>query len=1184
MAVQFLLGKAGLNHFQKIASLLKDGMKQEPTHQFFYLVPNHIKFESELETLKAINENNQTVYAQEKLQVFSFTRLVWYFLNNTEEYQQPILSDSAINIIIYQILRDREEDLTIYRGEINQTGFIQQLTSQIKEIQAGKIESNDLKKLINDSQLNLNSEVINKLNDLAIIYEEFNQRVSDDYLYHADTLKLLANYLNENDLSQMNFYISGFSQFSAQELEIVQILIEKANYILIDFDLDQKYPNQLPENPNLFWRSANLYYQLYNYAKNQNVKIMVDQFVDQSDQSETMQALEDFFIQNTAMKKDIQKSELKQPAIDVMEANSTYMELQIVTNQIKQMVATGNYRYSDFILITKDLNQYRNIIQPIFEMQQIPHFEDIQKTMDSHPLVEFIDALFSIDRGSNKRNYRYQDVMRLLKTELLVPKIDQDTFMEINEFRDDLAITENYVLKNGYEGSRWTQKDDWQYLFVADNTTGILTDKNREMSAKINVIKHLIQEKLPSFFKKINHAKTIQEAITLLYQFLIENGIVERLKIWQQHSLDHNRLQEADQSEQVWNTFCSLLDDFVEFIGDKPFIQDDFLNLLKAGFSGASYSQIPSTIDQVAISETGMVQMRDKKMVFMIGSNDDNMPGTVENTSLLNDIDREQITPGLSEDQFLNDNSELQMANEPFMNYLAFMNAKEKIVFSYSKGGDTEQNKQISPYVKAIMHHFSLEKVEVKDNPKVENSNEYLGSKRITLSNLVKIALDSKTRSIPLGAFWSNVYQKLVNDVNYYQLTNKLLGGLNYKNEPEALNQEIVTELYGNELNTSISRLEEFYSNPYEYFLKYGLKLKERDVFELSAASTGQFFHESLDLILKTVRKRNQRLEDFNEQQIKNLVNEVNQQILMNDENMQYEILKSSKRMSYISNQLLKTIQRMTKTLGEQFKRTKMQPIQTEVTFGNVGGKNGDLKPLEFQLDTGQVVKVRGRIDRIDELATDDTNYLGIVDYKSGQKSIDLAKAYDGIAMQMMTYLDALKINLDELSTSQKAKLAGALYLQISNPILKDDGKNNYFDPEQIEKAVIKEQKYNGLLVNDQEFLDSLFSDHTDEVYPLQKKKDGDLSKQSAKSVILPDDLDRLLEHTEKKIKEAGERIYAGEIKLAPMKYKQETALQFSEYKSVMQFDPMLTENNYREVEAYDQQKVLDLLREEGNQ
>lgn len=1184
MAVQFLLGKAGFYHFQKIAAILQKGMQEAPNQQFFYLVPNHIKFESELETLKAINEKQQPIYAQEKLQVFSFTRLVWYFLNNTAEYQRPVLSDSAINIIIYQILKDREADLTIYRGEINQTGFIQQLTSQIKEIQAGKIESHDLKKLINDSELNLNTEVINKLNDLAIIYEEFTQRVSSEYLYHADTLKLLADYLRSHDLSQMKFYISGFSQFSAQELEIVQILIENANYVLIDFDLDQKYAEQLPSSPNLFWRSGNLYYQLYNYAKNHQIKIMVDQYVDQTKQSKTMQALETFFIQNTAMKKELSKANVDDPAIEVIEANSSYMELQSVTNQIKQMVATGKYRYSDFILITKDLNQYRNIIQPIFSMQAIPHFEDIQKSMDSHPLVEFIDALFSIDHANKQRKYRYQDVMRLLKTELLRPKLDQETLIGIDEFRDDLAITENYVLKNGYEGYRWTRSDDWKYLFIPDDSVGILTDKNREMSKKINLIRQLIKDKLPPFFKKLKQAKTVQEAITCLYQFLVNNGVVEQLKSWQEAALDHDQLQEADQVEQVWNTFCGLLDDFSKFIGEQPFVQDDFLNLLKAGFAGASYSQIPSTIDQVSISETGMVQMRNKKVVFMIGANDDNMPGTVENNSLLNDLDREQITPLLSPDQFLNDNSELQMANEPFMNYLAFMNAQEKIVFSYSKGGEDDQVKQLSPYVKAIMHHFSLEKLILKDNPKVENTTAYLGSKRTTLSNLVKVALDSKTRAIALGDFWSNVYQKLVNDRNYQPLTHKLLGGLDYKNEPKALDQSIVTDLYGSELNTSISRLEEFYANPYEYFLKYGLKLKERDVFELSSASTGQFFHESLDLILKTVRQRNQKLEDFDENQIKALVNEVNQQILLNDETMQYEILKSSKRMNYISNQLLKTIQRMTKTLGAQFKRSQMRPIETEVTFGNVGQERGDLKPLEIKLATGQMVKVRGRIDRIDELVTEDGNYLGIVDYKSGQKKIDLAKAYDGIAMQMMTYLDALKINLDHLSTAQKAKLAGALYLKISNPILDDDGKINYFDQEQVEKEMIKAQKYNGLLVNDQAFLDNLFADKIDEVYPLSKKKDGNLTSQSLKSMIAPDDLDRLLNHTEQKIKEAGERIYAGEIDLSPMKYKQETALQYSEYKSVMQFDPMLTENNYREVEDYNQKVVLDLLRKEGEQ
>ena len=48
-------------------------------------------------------------------------------------------------------------------------------------------------------------------------------------------------------------------------------------------------------------------------------------------------------------------------------------------------------------------------------------------------------------------------------------------------------------------------------------------------------------------------------------------------------------------------------------------------------------------------------------------------------------------------------------------------------------------------------------------------------------------------------------------------------------------------ELYGKEIYTSISRMENFYNCEYKYFMQFGLKLKERTVYGLTPAATGDF-------------------------------------------------------------------------------------------------------------------------------------------------------------------------------------------------------------------------------------------------------------------------------------------------------------------------------------------------------
>ena len=146
MSLQFILGKASDDHFSKVVDNLHK-TSEDREIKSFYIVPNNVKFESELNTLKKLNAKNAATYAQNQAQVFSFSRLIWYFLNGEADYQLPQLSQTAINMIIYQIIEDHEEQLTIYRGEGKQAGFIQQIANQISELQQGNLSPDDLDRL-----------------------------------------------------------------------------------------------------------------------------------------------------------------------------------------------------------------------------------------------------------------------------------------------------------------------------------------------------------------------------------------------------------------------------------------------------------------------------------------------------------------------------------------------------------------------------------------------------------------------------------------------------------------------------------------------------------------------------------------------------------------------------------------------------------------------------------------------------------------------------------------------------------------------------------------------------------------------------------------------------------------------------------------------------------------------------
>ncbi|CAI2696850.1 ATP-dependent helicase/deoxyribonuclease subunit B [Apilactobacillus kunkeei] len=1185
MSLQFILGTASYDHEAVIVDSLKESINNHPDDEFFYLVPNHIKFESEVQALKDLNTDNEPIYAESKFQTFSITRLVWYYMKNNQEYQKTRLSDSGISMLIYQILIDHQDELTVFRGETGQPGFIQKLAQQISEMQSGQISADNLEKIV-DNNDKLNAGLRDKMHDFIIIYRAFEEQTQGIYLYKSDVLNLFCRFIenDELDLSHSHFYFNGFNQFTAQEAKLVELLIKRSAGVTIGLNLDRKYPDELPQGPNLFFQSAKWYNRFYNIARATNVPVLVDKMAKNLRVSDDLHKLDTYWSQSTGLG-DIDKSELSNPdSIQVYRADSPFAEVENIAVKIRQMVAHGGYKYSDFLILTRHLDKYQNVINPVFKMLDVPAFNDVSKSMKDHPLVELIDALFSLENGSRK--YQYQDVMRLLKTELMVPGDGNGNFMDSEEYRQYVALTENLVLKNGYEGSRWTQKEDWQYAWLSESDFGVQADRIRNISEKINVIRHFIGENFPPFFKKLRNAKNGQDAAAILFQFLVDMGVVRRLKQWRNDSIDNDNLIDAAQPEQVWQTFTNLLDDYVSILGNREFNADDFLNLLQSGFAGANYSQIPSTLDQVAISESGIVQMNNRKVVFMMGATDEVMPDKITNEALFSDADRDDLRDFFDDDQYLRETSENQMANDPFLNYLAFLSGSEKLIFSYSLGDSDESSVAISPYVSRIAEHFGIDIQHISSHPTSDAKDvyEYVGTYRSTLRHLVQASQDAKVKNSNLAPAWQYIYNKLNQNLNYRDLTNKLLGGLDYNNTPTQLLPEIVTGLYGDKINTSISKLEQFYSNPYEYFLRYGLKLKERDVFDLSPASTGQFYHESMDHLMRIVNSEHIDLENLDKQAINDLVDTVVAKMLEDPNDFQYTILSSSSRMNYIKNQLIKTVKHTIETIQKQSKYTPMRAKKTEISFGQVGHKD-DLQPLSFELPksneltTAKLVNVRGRIDRIDSMNVDGKNYLGIVDYKSSERKLDFSRVYDGTSMQMMTYIDVLAHNLGIIDEEEKAALAGAVYMHIYNPkYTKDDLKKSF------EEAVLSKQKYQGILVNDGELLDKIDKTIADDkygssnVYPLRKKKDGSFYKSSP--IVQPEDLDLLLSHNEDLIKKAGLEIFTGNIDLKPARFGQnQDAMQFTPYRSIMQFDPLLNENNYRDVPNYSLEEVLKMLR-----
>lgn len=1164
MTLNFVLGKNQFDHQKKMMELFKKDYQKNPEGQFFFLVPNHIKFESEINTLKALGQgdtSNDELIATSNVQSFSFSRLAWYFLRGQSIYNADSLTETKSAMLLRNIILQHKSELKIFSGMVGKPGFIDQLSTQFTELLNGQVEPDDLEAVLAQDDPEVFTD---KIQELDIIYQDYFNQIQG-LATNTFQLDALSKFFDQNLHTQdYYFYISGFSSFTAAELNLVKSMILNCKNVTISFALE-KPALKMDEVDNFYYRPANTYHQLYQISRNGQIPSH-NFFADQLRVSEDIAKLEDYWIQSSEYSEKIQKSSLNDKnSVQIWKCTDKQTEVSSISTYIRQLVANQGYRYKDFLILSRDLGQYSSFIESFMENNEVPYFIDLQNKMTDHPFKKMIDLLFAwINRGMQS-----SDVIALFRTELLIPDVFEKT--DISIYREAVDLAENYALANGVTRRSWLGKD---FVPEAELDSEVDAEKIRDYRL-MNVIKNYAA----SLYNELNDFSetehTTLEAATFIYNFLDNHGVFKQLIEWQKQATEQNNLSQADQPQQVVNKFNEILDEYVEVFKNTEFKSDDFIEILDAGFETATYSQVPSTLDAVSISEIGMIQPNDRQITIIIGSTVNNMPGTSVSNNIISDDERQAISGALSDGKYLKDSDEIVNDSEPFLHDVVFTTPKERLIFTYPNFTDDNKQQELSSYVIRIMNHFELPEQKILLNPDSKDDEEnqiirYIGSKTSSLNYLIRVSRSALDNKIGLSSQWNYVRNSLMND-NPKQ-TQFVMSSLDYKNIPHDLRPETVEQLYGNNMNISISRLETFYENEYQYFLKYGLRLKPRQLFEVTPAQTGSLFHAVLDGLVKYTNQEKVKIQDLTDEQLSKLVSDIFKEKVSYPEN---KVFLASARMEFIASQIERTLKQLALAIKRQLSRNKFIPRASEVTFGRINNQQ-NLPGLSFKVLDKHWINVRGKIDRIDEMLVDGTDYLAIIDYKSSERNFDFSNFLEGLTMQMPTYLESLSQNLDLLKSdtdASEARVAGAFYSHILNPKLKLTRKAI------TDTNLLNEFKLKGLVLDDDKLLeniDSKLMSGKSPIVPVKYKKDEGFVGEPD-SVLSQSDFFKILNYNRHLITKAGEKIYSGKLNLNPYRdYQLKTGLTYSDYQSIFEFDAMLPENDYHEIIKY---KKIDVLK-----
>ncbi|MGG1689880.1 helicase-exonuclease AddAB subunit AddB [Heyndrickxia ginsengihumi] len=1163
MSLRFIIGRPGTGKTKRIHEEIQQELKENPSgFPIIYLVPEQMTFLSESELTK-FPEINGMIRAQ----VYSFTRLAWKVLQEVGGISRYHISSVGLNMLIRKIMEDKKDDLQLFVKVADKPGFIEHIETMLTEFKRYCIDPD----LLHSQQLLLQPEgkskaLADKLHDLELIYQSYQEMLIDKYVDSEDYLRLLATSIEKSSyLKDASIYIDGFHQFTPQEYLVISHLMKTCKKVTVALTVDRPFRNVKPDELQLFRMSGEAYATIYDLALQHQITIEEDLVLTDPKrfQHESLQFLQSHF------EKLPLPSFPKAPSIELWQANNRRSEIEGIARHIRDVVRKEHARYRDIAILVRNGHEYQEMIETIFSDFDIPYFIDQKQPMLNHPLIELIRSTLEILNS----HWRYEPIFRAIKTDLLFP-VDAP----IHQMREKMDRLENYVLAYGIQGERWINKKRWEYRRIRGLELESVpqTDQERAIEQELNELRLFITAPILRLQRRLKKAQNSKQLCEALYLYLEELEIPKKLENLRIAREESGELVASRTHDQAWNEVMNLLDQFVEMLGNETISLRKFAAILESGLESLKFSIVPPALDQVLIANLEQSRLASVKIAFIIGLNDGVIPAKVSEDGILNDEDREFLMlKGLN----LSPSSKIKLLDEEFILYRALTVPSNQLILSYPLADEEGKALLPSPYVKRMKEMFPLMREEFIVSDPSESSNDeqlqYISHPLATIS-LLTSQLQLKKRNYPIADFWWDVYNFYISQQNWKERASHAFSSLFYKNKTKKLSSATSEELYGDHILASVSRMEQFFVCPFSHFASYGLKLRERDMFKLGAPNIGDLFHGALKWISDEIQKRNISWDQLSREQSLLLAKEA---VDFLAPKLQHQILLSSNRYYYIKKKLEQVVARASYVLSEHAKASGFVPIGMELEFG----PKAELPPLTFTLKNGAKMELRGRIDRVDKAENEQGTYLRVIDYKSSVHSLDLTDVYYGLDLQMLTYLDII-ITYSKQLIGQEGLPAGVLYFHLHNPVI---SSNKILTIDQIEEEIIKSFKMKGLMLNDPEvirLMDQTLETGNSQIVSAGLKKDGQLSARS--EVATKDNFEEIRDYVRNIYKKAGNDIVSGVVDISPYKIKKETACQVCPFKSVCQFDQSLEENEYRIITPQKPDEILAKIKEEtqGNE
>lgn len=1176
MPLTFVIGRAGSGKSRYCLDEIRTRLREDPAGPpLILLVPEQATFQAEYELV-----TTPGLHGTLRAQALSFRRLAYRVMQECGGTARIHIDDTGKQMLLYKILQARRDDLEIFHKAAEQRGFIAELNELFNEFRRYQNDAGSMEEILARAARHLQEDedgeaasFVRKIQDLRIIYQEFETHLAGHYVDSEDYLQTLAQHASRSAyLREAELWIDGFAGFTPQEYAVIGELMRTVKQVTVALCLDRDYElGEMLHELNMFYTPASTMLRLKELAERYGVAlsepVLLTGEAPRYKQAPMLAHLEKHFalrhppayLGGIELLPDTKRRMAEDSQVRIAAAVNPRAEIEAAAREILKLVQTKGVRFREIAVVTRTLETYGDLMATVFEDHGIPYFMDHKKSVMHHPVVELIRSALEVI----VHNWRYESVFRCVKTDL------------ISDDRQAMDELENYVLAFGIEGSRWTEDKRWEFAVQRSLDEDEPAERlSEEELTRIHEARMQVAEPLMAFEREFKAAKDVRGQVTAVYELLAALRVPEKLLAWSEEALAAGHPERAKEHSALWNRLIAFFDQIVEILGSEKLSAEQFSGVLDAGLESMKLGLVPPSLDQVLIGTLDRTRFGQVRYAFIIGVNDGVLPAKMAEGGILSEAERE-MAAGLG--MQLAPDSRRRLLDELFLAYTGFTLPSEGLWISYPLADEEGRALLPSEYVRRISRMFphlasapDLFMAEPSALLDEAMQADYLVHPERSMSYLLH-QLRLWLRGGELAPIWREALAWYAKDGAWRSKLEQMMYAFYYTNQERPLSPETSSLLYGHKLTASVSRMERFAACPFMQFASHGLRLKERRIYRLEAPDIGQLFHAALNKMARDLIDDGVRWRDLTAEE---LMRRAEQAVDTVAPRLQSEILFSTERFQYMTRRLKGTVSRTAAMMGKHAKRGEFEPVALELGFG----PGEQLKPLTFTLDNGVLMELVGRIDRVDAAPYGDHEWLRIIDYKSGAKSLSLAEVYYGLSLQLLAYLDVVISQAAEWR-GKPGLPAGALYFQVHNPLIQTARPMH---DEEYEQELLKQYKMQGIVAADHEAIqamDNELESGRSPIIPVGLKKDGGFYSDS--NVADEEQWQAVRRLVRRKIRQIGEDIVRGRVEIMPYRKGKRSPCSYCVYRPVCQFDTLLEENGYRFLHDWDRDELWQMIMEQ---